>query len=114
MRSAALIIAGFLLTGCAATRPQEARQDPTTIHAAYDYEPAVASALVFPSPIQPPFPLEGLAREPRRPSAFFGYDQQISETYVIVSDDSQGDGGWGGGDGYQRESFSAKVGTVSR
>lgn len=114
MRSAALIIAGILITGCVASHPQEARQDSTTIPASYGYEPAIASALVFPSPIQSPYPLEGLAREPRQPSAFFGYDQQISETYVIVSDDSQGDCGWGGGDGYQRESVSAKVGTVSR
>lgn len=113
MRSAALIIAGFLLTGCAVTHPPEARVAPTSASTFDGYDPVVASALVFPSPVQAPYPLEGLAREPRRASAFFGYDQQISETYVIVSDDRQGDWGWGG-DGYQRESISAKVGTVSR
>jgi len=101
---------GLTLVGCAASHPREARIIPAS--PAPDFGAASASALVFASPVQSPYPLEGLAREPREASAFAGYDEQISETYVVVTDDEQGNWGWG--DGYQRSSVTAKVGVRYR
>lgn len=64
-----------------------------------------------------PFPLLGLAREPRQPSAFFGYVDGIAESYWIVTVDSQSNDPFCpflNDDSYQRLSVTAKSGTVYR
>ncbi len=113
MRSIAFSLLGLLIVGCTATHPAQTLQSsPSNANAETEFEPANASALVFAPAVSSPYPLEGLARGPRQTSAFLGYDQQVSETYVIVSDDEQGNWGWS--DGYQRSAVTAKIGVRSR
>jgi len=108
-----LILASLLTAGCAVNRPATVtQQSAPRVAAAPAYQPASASALVFDSPVVPPFPLPGLDREAREPSAFFGYDQSVTETYFIFTDDDQS--GFSCQDAYDREAVSARFGTLSR
>jgi hypothetical protein len=115
MKRLATIFAGILAAGCATAQPSTLVGKPATQPVTEyqpDYQPKTASALCFASPLTPPYPLEGLDRSAREPSAFMGYDQSDTETYVIYSDNSEQDfSDWGG---YQRDSISYRVGTRSR
>jgi hypothetical protein len=103
----ALILATVLAGGCAVTKPAVA---PETVRV--EYRPAAASALVFASPVTPSFPLLGLDREARQPSAFLGYDDPIIESYFIYTDDQQNS--WSSLDDYDRQAIYTKVGTRTR
>lgn len=115
MKRLAMIFAAILAGGCATAQPAAPVARPATqpvTRCQPDYEPKIASALCFASPLTPPYPLEGLDRSAREPSAFMGYDQSDTETFVIYSDNSEQDfSEWGG---YQRDSISIRVGTRSR
>jgi hypothetical protein len=103
----ALILATVLIGGCAVSKPAV---EPESAHA--EYRPAAASALVFASPVTPSFPLLGLDREAREPSAFLGYDDPIVESYFIYTDDEQNS--WSCLDDYDRQAIYTKVGTRTR
>jgi hypothetical protein len=110
-----LILATLIAAGCAANRPLTVSQKPATQPAAEPkstYQPALASALVFDSSVMPSFPLPGLDRGAREPSAFLGYDQTITESYFIFTDDDQNSCPFQ--DSYEREAIYAKVGTRTR
>ena len=113
MKRLTLIFASLLAAGCAANRPSQlTQQSAGPVAPEGTYRPAAASALVFASPVGPAFPLAGLDRDAREPSAFFGYDQGITENYFLFTDDEQSD--FPGADSYDREAVSAKFGTLSR
>ncbi len=76
------------------------------------YQPSPASALVFDSAVMPNFPLPGLDRQAREPSAFLGFDQSTTESFFIFTDDEQSSFPYQ--DSYDRESVSARIGTRSR
>jgi hypothetical protein len=113
MKRLPLILASLLTVGCAANRPVALTQkSPPPAVTAPTYHPAPASALCFASSVGPAFPLPGLDRDAREPSAFFGYDQSVTETYFLFTDDDQGN--FPCQDSYDREAVSAKFGTLSR
>jgi hypothetical protein len=98
-----------LLTGCAASAPRnlvKASANPG------EYEPASASALAFDTPVAPPYPLLGLAREPREMAAFAGFQDSVTEFFAVSTDDYQSSDPFY--DSYNRESVSVKVGTRTR
>ena len=105
----ALIISALLLTGCAAGAP---RQSAKTSALPKDYEPSEASALAFDAPVTPPYPLLGLAREPREMAAFAGFQDSVTEFFAVSTDDYQSSDPWN--DSYTRESVSVKIGTRTR
>ena len=98
-----------MLTGCAASAPPETAK---TAAPARFYEPAEASALVFDTPVGPPYPLLGLAREERQMAAFAGFQDSVTEFFFVASDDSQSTNPWN--NSYDRQSVSVKVGTRTR
>ena len=97
-----LIFIVFVGLGCASNKPREAQRPPVAA-----YEPTEASALAFESPLTPRYPLEGLARDTRRPSAFLGYDEGVMEFYSVGVSDRQSNDPWD--DNYERWSVSAKT-----
>lgn len=103
----ALLIFCVMVTGCAAQRGNSAKPQ-----AAMEYEPASASALAFDSPVAPLYPLPGLERGPREPSAFAGYQDTVTEFFAVSVDDHQSSDPYN--DTYDRESVSVKVGVRYR
>jgi hypothetical protein len=131
-----------LAVGCVANDPPTHRL--TTVidtgeQASYRmpaYRAATASALVFDPPVTTTEPPIELARAPRQPGAFFGYDEGSIEYYRLYVDDQQvfgiqpgvrrgigaygygagGGWGWGGGwqDRYERRATSERVGAIRR
>ena len=98
----------LLSAGCAASRtaaPQATRPVQP------DEAEAAACALVFDSPLRPDGPMPELARAPREPSAFVGYEDTISEFLYVRMEDRQGND-WQ--DGYERRAISEKVGVRYR
>jgi hypothetical protein len=95
-----LVLLG-LITGCAtAPPPKVATPLPP------QYTEASASALAFDPPIAIGIPHPELARGPREPSAFLGYDQGWTEFYYSETDDLQISS-----DGlFSRQSISARTG----
>ena len=91
-------------------------------------EPATrpASALVFSPPLVQDAPVLELSRDERRPSAFVGYPEGVTEFFYLRWDDRQAGGdhwgswgshggsGWGAGDRYERRAISEKVGVLNR
>lgn len=88
---------------------------------------AVTSALVFRAPIAVNDPPIDLARGPRQPAAFVGFEEPITEYYHVLTIDRQVSGyglpwgngsgrGWSGGfgDRYEREAVTEKVGILHR
>jgi hypothetical protein len=105
----ALVITALLLTGCAASTSRETGK---TAALTKDYESSEASALAFDTRVAPPYPLLGLAREPREMGAFAGFQDSVTEYFVVATDDNQSSEPWN--DSYNRESISVKVGTRTR
>jgi hypothetical protein len=101
MRIAGFLVA-VLLTGCAAApRPVASAPPPPP-----QYIEASASALAFDPPLAIGVPHPELARGPREPSAFLGYDQGWTEFYYSETDDLQMSS-----DGlFSRQSISARTG----
>ena|SRR5579884_1699017 len=73
-----------LLGGCAAAPKPQSPSPPQA-----PYIEASASALAFDPPIAAGVPHPELARAPRQPSAFLGYDQGWTEFYYSETDDLQ-------------------------
>jgi len=71
------------------------------------YTEAPASALVFEPTLASGVSHPELARAPRQPTAFLGFDEPTSEYYFSATDDSQSNDF---GDSYVRQSFSIKTG----
>jgi len=105
----ALIISTLLLTGCAASAPQE---NGKTSALPKNYDSSEASALAFDAPVGPAYPLLGLAREPREIGAFAGFQDSVTEFFAVSTDDYQSSNPWN--NSYDRESISVKVGTRTR
>src|SRR5689334_14971962 len=134
LRNLLLPVAGLLLaTGCASSRDPEPRAITTVTEVEGGYRAVTASALVFDPPVAMNEPPIELARGPRQPGAFFGYDEGSVETYRLYVDDRQvfgnspsGGGGshggrWSGGgnawgwyDRYDRRATSERVGSIRR
>lgn len=115
MKHLPLILATLLASGCAVNHPMPVASPAVSQPASRTqpaYQPALASALVFDSSVLPSFPLPGLDRGAREPSAFLGYDQTITESYFIFTDDDQNSCPFQ--DSYEREAIYAKVGTRTR
>jgi hypothetical protein len=102
-----LILLGVLVTGCATAQHSQ----PDKMASAPRYSDAVASALVFDPPISEGIEHPELARGPRAPAAFFGYQDSTSEVYVSATDDLQSDQ-WN--NTYTKESVSVKSGVRYR
>ncbi|MDB5302660.1 MAG: hypothetical protein JWM97_209 [Phycisphaerales bacterium] len=111
MKRFAVLLTSLLIGGCASTAPHPATPvaDTSTPH---EYEPASASALAFDSPVAAAYPLPGLARGPREPGAFVGYQDSVIEYFSIGLEDHQSDGDWF--NGYDRWSFTSKSGVRYR
>jgi hypothetical protein len=108
-----LIIFSLLAFGCAANHPTSLSQPPASPAAtAPTYRPALASALCFDSAVTPGFPLPGLDRDAREPSAFLGYEESVTENYFVFTDDDQS--GFPSQNSYDREAVSVISGTRSR
>ena len=87
---------------------------------------SVAPALVFRPPASADLPPEILDRDPRRPSAFIGFEGPVTEHYHVYTVDTQVSGGcgspWRFGHGcgpgyldrYERRAVTEKVGTLHR
>lgn len=134
------LLAAPLLVGCtadSAPMPRLTTVIDTSEPASYrmpTYRAAAASALVFDPPVTTTEPPIELARGPRQPGAFFGYDEGSIEYYRLYVDDQQvfgiqsggrrgvggygygGGWGWGGGwqDRYERRATSERVGAIRR
>ena len=105
---------------------------PPITSTAIDYDqavPASATALVFRPPIAEYAPPIDLDRESRQPTAFVGYEDGITESYLIQTEDRQVFGGgiygvggsgssgsaYGGGYGrYERRAYIEKTGVLHR
>ena len=68
--------------------------------------------MAFDTRVAPPYPLLGLAREPREIGAFAGFQDSVTEYFVVATDDYQSNNPWN--NSYDRESISVKVGTRTR
>ena len=98
-----LILAGLLLTGCAAQPPamQTRNTAPLLAHA--------SAALVFDAPItfsQPPI---DISRDDRGAAAFMGFDQGSTTVYDVFSFNRQSTDR---SDHYVQDSITETVGTV--
>jgi len=126
----ASIVVSVALTaiGCAApaTRAHSSASTDSASLAVYR-EPASlpAAALVFSPPLLQDAPPLELSRDERRPAAFVGYPEGVTEFFYVRWDDRQGGGGgwgsgsdgtWGSGfhDRYERRAVSEKVGVLYR
>jgi hypothetical protein len=105
----AVLLLSCLVAGCASTSPHAPAPSASAVT---QYEPAAASALAFDSPVAAAYPLPGLARGPREPSAFIGYQDTVTEFFVIGFEDHQSTGDWL--DGYDRYSYTEKSGVRYR
>lgn len=111
MKRTTIILLALLGGGCAATHPMSVKQqEPAAPLATYQASPA--SALCFASPVTPSSALPGLDRADREPSAFLGYDQTVTESYFIFTDDDQFD--FCGLGSFQRQAIYAKSGVRIR
>ncbi|HEX8913404.1 MAG TPA: hypothetical protein VF796_13670 [Humisphaera sp.] len=125
------VAAALLATGCAASRDPEPRAITTVTEVEGGYRAVAASALVFDPPVALSEPPIELARGPRQPAAFFGYDEGSVETYRLYVDDRQtfgnspvggyrggrwsgGGNAWGWYDRYDRRATSERVGAIHR
>ena len=104
------------VTGCASRNTAEATA-PTEELAQAPMRPfddaVTASALVFDPPAAEDELVLDLAREPRLPGAFIGYEEPTVSFYSVRVDDIQGAGwgwGWGWGDGYMRRAITSRTG----
>ena len=100
---------GLFAGGCATGSPRPAALDAAAVPARYSEAPA--SALVFDPPLDRGVPHPELARAPRQPSAFLGFDQGTTEFYTTATDNLQTDAF---GDFYTQESLSIRSGTRYR
>lgn len=105
-RNRALLLVCLLAEGCAAApRPRTASLPPG------EYIEASASALAFEPPIAEGAPHPELARAPRAPSAFFGFQESTAEYYTTATDNLQTTDF---GDSYIQESITVKSGVRYR
>ena len=102
-----LIVLSVLVTGCATVQQDQPDSMPVAAH----YTEAASSALVFDPPIAEGALHPELARGPRAPSAFLGYQELTSETYISATDDFQSNQF---GDILTKESISVKSGVRYR
>jgi hypothetical protein len=115
MRRELCILAVICLAGCqtqthkAATTQVALRPEPTV---QFDDDAEPAAALVFAPPVVAPGGDLDLARDPRQPSAFLGYEDLIRE-YIYVRTDDRWTGN-GKGDHYERDAVDEKIGTLTR
>jgi len=114
VKQTTIILLALLGSGCAATHPVATKQQPVAPVADCRPSPAAApaSALCFASAVAPSFPLPGLDRTDREPSAFLGYDQTVTESYFILTDDEQFN--FSGLGSYDRQAIYAKSGVRTR
>ncbi len=103
MRSILIAALLSLLASCTSTRPQPAAS------VAPHYEDAPAAALAFTPPIAMDQPPLMLAREPREPAAFVGFEDLTATFFYICNDDVQFHDGW-----MVRRALSEKVGVSYR
>ena len=99
-----LLSIGFLAGGCVTARPPAVAEKP----APPQYLEASASALAFDPPIDMGVPHPELARAPRQPSAFLGFDESTTELYIRATNDLQTNDF---GDFYTQQAISVKSGT---
>jgi hypothetical protein len=99
-----LLSVGLLATGCVTARPPAVAEKP----APPQYVEASASALAFDPPLDMGVPHPELARAPRQPSVFLGFDESTTELYIRATNDLQTNDF---GDFYTQQSFSVKSGT---
>jgi hypothetical protein len=100
------VIAILFMLGCAASPRGQADRSRTEP----DFDAAQAAALVFDPPVIAHSPPLELARAPREPSAFLGFDGPIVEYHWLLTDDRQSSGVWGRQDRYEREFISERMG----
>jgi hypothetical protein len=100
-----LLTLALCATGCAASKQQAQAPAP-------EFDSASASALAFDTPVQPEYPLLGLAREGREPQAFAGYQDSVMEFFAVWSDDHRSNDPWNAS--FDRESVSVKTGVRYR
>ncbi len=112
MNRIAIICAAVFIAGCASAPSRNDPSRPAATREWRDYEPAAASALAFSSPIAPPYPLLGLDRGAREPGAFIGFQDSVTEAFVIGVYDQQSTDPYQ--DVYLRSSGSEKVGVRYR
>jgi hypothetical protein len=106
VRTATLLITCLIAGGCAtAPRPRTASLPPG------EYIEASASALAFEPPIAEGAPHPELARGPRAPAAFFGFQESTAEYYTSATANLQTTDF---GDSYIQESISVKSGVRYR
>ena len=96
---------GFLATGCATARPPAVAEKPAPPP---QYVEASASALAFDPPIDMGVPHPELARAPRQPSVFMGFDEATTELYIRATNDLQTNDF---GDFYTQQAVTVKSGT---
>jgi hypothetical protein len=102
-----LILISVFATGCVTAQSSQ----PDTKPSVPQYTEAASSALAFDPPIAEGAVHPEFARGPRASSAFFGYQESTSESYISATDDLQGNQ-WG--DIYTKESISVKSGVRYR
>jgi hypothetical protein len=106
-----IIVAGLLMAGGCATQSGPAAPSVVPQPLVGDYQEAASSALVFDPPIAAfERPVE-LARGPRQPSAFMGYEEPSATYYDIQTFDHQANDGTAY---YQRDTIMDKVGVSYR
>lgn len=115
MRCLALIVAGMLLTGCAARAKTSPRADrePEVELVGYRYYESSASALAFDPPIVAGAVTPNLSRAGREPSAYVGFDSIITTHFYLRTDDRQIIYGEDAGR-YERRAVSERFGVSYR
>ena len=95
---------GLLAGGCAVAQKPAVADHP----APPQYVEASASALAFDPPFDIGVPHPELARAPRQPSVFLGFDESTTELYIRATNDLQSNDF---GDFYTQQAISVKSGT---
>lgn len=111
MRLFVLILAGALVTGCAATR------EPASQTQLYpDYDQAQSAALVFAPPVAMAEPPIDLDRTGRAEAAFWGLAGPSVTYHFVHTDDRMGSSRWGrwDTDHYRRRSVIITQGSSIR
>lgn len=104
----AFLLSATLLGGCTASRGPAVAEKPALPP---QYVEASASALAFDPPLDIGVPHPELARAPREPSAFLGFDEATTELYIRATNNLQTNDF---GDLYTQQSLSIKSGTRYR
>jgi hypothetical protein len=138
MRPLILMTAFSIVAGGCASRPiartsadrSELSHDTLFLfdEAALASNHTAAAALVFRPPVADYAPPIDFSRDLREPSAFIGFEEGVSESYYVRTDDRQVFGGWvyprsrgssswgysGSNDRYERRAIIEKTGLLRR